>query len=91
MQSLQLCEDQGIPGKLKNRFLKLVLAILTTYKKTGLNPILDAVQADPILDRGWQKAPHVNSAIWCLTTMELDKSTVYIKNFSEQSKKLVTS
>ena len=34
MRSLQLCEDQGIPGKLKKRVRNLVLAILTTYKAT---------------------------------------------------------
>ena len=37
MRSLQLCEDQGIPGKLKKRVRNLVLAILTTYMETKLD------------------------------------------------------
>ena len=36
MRSLQLCEDQGIPGKLKKRVPILVNAILTTYMETRL-------------------------------------------------------
>ena len=36
MRSLQLCEDQGIPEKLKKRVGNLVLAILTTYMETRL-------------------------------------------------------
>ena len=36
MQSLHLCEDQGIPGKLRKRVRNLVLASLTTYIKTRL-------------------------------------------------------
>ena len=37
LRSLQLCEDQGIRGKLTKRVRKRVLAILTTYMKTGLS------------------------------------------------------
>ena len=36
LQSLQLCEDQGIPGELEKRVRNLVLAILTTYMETRL-------------------------------------------------------
>ena len=36
MQSLQLCEDQGIPGKLKKCVRNLVLAILTTNMEIRL-------------------------------------------------------
>ena len=36
--SLQLCVDQGIPGKLKKRVRNHVLAILTTYMETRLKP-----------------------------------------------------
>ena len=36
MRSLQLCEGQGIPGKLKKRVRNLVLAILTIYMETML-------------------------------------------------------
>ena len=36
MRLLQLCEDQGIPGKLEKRVGNLVLAILTTYTETRL-------------------------------------------------------
>ena len=32
----KLCEDQGIPGKLKKRVRNLVLAILMTYRETRL-------------------------------------------------------
>ena len=34
--SLQLCGDQGIPGKLKKPVRNLVLVILTTYTETRL-------------------------------------------------------
>ena len=37
LESLQLCEDQGIPGKLKKRVCNHVLAILTIYMETRLN------------------------------------------------------
>ena len=36
MESLQLCEDQGIPRKLKKRVRNPVLAILTTYMEIRL-------------------------------------------------------
>ena len=36
LKSLQLCEDRGIPGKLKKPVRKHVLAILTTYMETRL-------------------------------------------------------
>ena len=36
LRSLQLCEDQGILGKLKKCVRNLVLAILTTYMETRL-------------------------------------------------------
>ena len=36
LRSLQLCEDQGIPGKLKKRVRNLMLAILTTEMETRL-------------------------------------------------------
>ena len=35
---IQLCEDQGIPGKLKKHVCNLVLAILMTYMETRLKP-----------------------------------------------------
>ena len=41
LQSLQLCEDQGIPGKLKKRVRNLVLVILTTYTRPGLSPVVN--------------------------------------------------
>ena len=36
LRSLQLCEDQGIRGKLENRVRKHVLAIFTNYIETRL-------------------------------------------------------
>ena len=36
LRSLQLCEDQGISGKLKERVRNLMLAILTTDMDTRL-------------------------------------------------------
>ena len=36
LRSLQLCEDQGIHGKLENHVRKHVLAILTTIMDTRL-------------------------------------------------------
>ena len=36
LQSLKLCEDQGIRGKLKNCVRKHVLGILTTHMETRL-------------------------------------------------------
>ena len=36
LRSLQVCEDQGITGKLKKRVRNLVLAILKTYMETRL-------------------------------------------------------
>ena len=36
MRSLQLCEDQGIPGKLKKRVHNLMLSILTINMKIRL-------------------------------------------------------
>ena len=36
LRSLQLCEDQGICGKLKRPVSKYVLAIFTTYMETRL-------------------------------------------------------
>ena len=36
LRSIQLCEDQGILGKLKKRVLQHVLAIVTTYMETRL-------------------------------------------------------
>ena len=36
-RALQLCEDQGIRGKLEKRVRKYVLAILATYMETRLS------------------------------------------------------
>ena len=36
LRSLQLCEDQGIPGNLKRAVSKHVLAIFTTYMETRI-------------------------------------------------------
>ena len=36
LRSLELCEDQGITGKLEKRVRNLLLAILTTYIETRL-------------------------------------------------------
>ena len=36
LRSLQLCEDQGVCGKLERPVCKHVLAIFTTYMETGL-------------------------------------------------------
>ena len=40
LRSLQLCEDQDKPGKLKKRVCNHVLAILTTYMETRLYTFL---------------------------------------------------
>ena len=37
LRSLQLCEDQGIHGKLKKHVRKHVLAIIATYMETRLS------------------------------------------------------
>ena len=61
---------------------------IKSRETSDINPILDGVQAHPILDEGGgaKKPPQVNSAIWCLKTMKLGRNTVYIKNFSKQPK-----
>ena len=35
--------------------------------------------------------PQFYAAIWCLTTMELGRNRVYVKNFSRKQQKIVTS
>ena len=41
MQSLQLCEDQGIPGKLKDVFAALCLRYLRLIWRSGLSPVVN--------------------------------------------------
>ena len=41
LRPLQLCQDQGIPGKLKKRVRNLVLAILTTLWRPSLSRIVN--------------------------------------------------
>ena len=48
LQSLQLCEDQGVPGKLKKRVCSHVLVLLTTYMETRLNPISPGGYTPPV-------------------------------------------
>ena len=47
-----------------------------SYNVFFITSILDGVRAHPILDGGGKKAPHVNSAIQCLTTMKLSRNVV---------------
>ena len=50
LPSLQLCEDQGILGKLKKRVRKHMLAILTTYSVfTALQVSVASVPCDRLL------------------------------------------
>ena len=41
MRSLQLCEDQGIPGKLKNMFATLCLRFLRFIWRPGSSPVVN--------------------------------------------------